>query len=205
MIDVYHVPFSRSTRVLWLLEEIGQPCTIHTLGWPFPDSYRELNPTGAVPTAVDDGAVFVESMAACELLARRHGGEQLIVDPQDPAYADYLQALWFGEASLAQPLGAMFVYGGNLPGMPNLPEVAGAARHSFANLVGAVDKWLGDHPFIAGSAFTLADISVGFALFRGQMMLGEEHGYPARVVAYLDRLKARPAFCAALAKGAPAN
>lgn len=205
MIEVYHVPSSRSLRVLWLLEEIAEPCSVHRLGWPFPESFRELNPAATVPVAVHDGEVIVESMAVCELLARRNGGDHLIVEHGAVNYADYLQALWFGEASLAQPLGAMFVYGGVLPGLPHIPEVASAARQNFATMVGAVDKRLGDRQFIAGDSFTLADIAVGFGLLRGQLMLGDDHGYPLAALAYLERLKERPALVAALAKNESAG
>src|ERR1700675_784006 len=70
MITLYHAPRSRSSRIIWLLEELGVPYKIEltsivrgdgTGGTPAPDSYTRIHPFKKVPAIEDNGAVVYES------------------------------------------------------------------------------------------------------------------------------------------------
>jgi len=57
MITLYHAPRSRSSRIIWLLEELGEPYRIELTsilygngqGAPAPDSYARIHPLKKFP------------------------------------------------------------------------------------------------------------------------------------------------------------
>jgi glutathione S-transferase len=68
---LYHLPPSRSTRVLWLLEEIGQPYELTVMKGEDrqTDEHRRRHPLGRVPVLEDDEGFLFESAALCLHLA----------------------------------------------------------------------------------------------------------------------------------------
>ena len=83
MATLYHVPTSRSLRVLWTLEEIGATVEVKSLGvrprLQEPE-YLAINPAGTLPALIDGDRAIYESLAICEYLAARHGSD-LVVAP----------------------------------------------------------------------------------------------------------------------------
>ena len=73
--QLYWAPKTRSIRILWLLEEIGQPyerVTLDIRNGPQTDpDFLRLNPMGKVPVLVDGQAVVSESGAIVAYLADR--------------------------------------------------------------------------------------------------------------------------------------
>ena len=65
-----------------------------------------------------------------------------------------------------------------------------------------IEDALGDDDYLVGNAFSVADIVVGSVL--GFARTGELTELPAGVVAYVDRLEARPARQRAVAVALPA-
>ena len=114
MIVLHHCVGARYFRVLWTLEELQVPYELVML--PFPPrvhvpQYLEINPAGTVPTLHDGDVRMTESVAICQYLAERHGGKALTVASDDPAYAPYLNYLYFGEATLTFPQTLILRYG----------------------------------------------------------------------------------------------
>ena len=68
---LYHVPRSRSTRVLWALEEIGQPYELTLMEGEDrqTDEHRRRHPLGRVPVLEDEEGFLFESAALCLQLA----------------------------------------------------------------------------------------------------------------------------------------
>jgi glutathione S-transferase len=195
MTTVYYAPNARSLRVLWALEEMGAPYDVSRVQFPprqrMPE-YLDVNPLGTIPAMVDGDETLSESMAICEYLAEKHGGD-LTVAPGAPGRADYLQWCYFGEASLAQPLGTMIRNGRIEPKDAGLERVISDARDGYLLRLTALETRLADHPFLAADRFTLADISNGYALnLAGLLGLDDQLG--PHTAAYWARLKARPAF-----------
>ena len=62
MATLYHVPTSRSLRVLWTLEEIGATVEVKSLGTRprlHEPEYLAINPAGTVPAMIDgDRAIY---------------------------------------------------------------------------------------------------------------------------------------------------
>jgi glutathione S-transferase len=81
---VYHSPRTRSSRVLWALEELGLPYDLTTLTVDERrgDKHRERHPLGRVPVIeLDDGTVMFESAAICLYLADRNPQADLVPPP----------------------------------------------------------------------------------------------------------------------------
>jgi glutathione S-transferase len=194
MLTVYHSGPTRSRRVLWTLEELGEPYTGVPVRFPprlAQPEYLEINPTGAVPTMIDADVRLTESMAICEYLAARRASE-IRMTPSDPGYPNYLQFMSYGEAMLTQPLGLMVRYGLLEPAR-NLQAVAEDGKATFQLRLEPVRQALADREYAAGDRFTLADISLMYPLHLTER-LGVADLLPAEVADYVKRLSSRPAF-----------
>ena len=76
MITLHHLNASRSLRILWLLEEMGEPYTLIRYQRDpatrlAPASLKTIHPLGKSPIIELDGQVLVESGAIVEYLIRR--------------------------------------------------------------------------------------------------------------------------------------
>lgn len=200
MITIYHVPHSRSVRVIWLMEELGEKYRVEKMGFPVSEQLLKANPLGSVPTIEDDGIVMFESLAILQYLTGRRlveGNEQaaaLTVGPRpEPAhYAEHLQFLHFGEADLATPLGTIFRTRVIAKEQANA-TIADQLRQ-LAKRLAFLDGHLADgREWVTGEKFTIADISIGYA-FSLLEFTGVECELPAQVSAYWQRLRSRPAF-----------
>jgi hypothetical protein len=72
-LTLYHIAPSRSSTVLWMLEEIGEPYGIHLLSMKKGDNrerpYLDINPMGKVPALKHGDVVITEAAAICCYLA----------------------------------------------------------------------------------------------------------------------------------------
>ena len=62
---------SRVSRVLWMLEELGQPYEFVEVKLRSPEAYA-LNPSGKVPILIDGELTVTDSAAICVYLADKH-------------------------------------------------------------------------------------------------------------------------------------
>jgi glutathione S-transferase len=190
----------RGFRVVWLLEEMGLPYRLRSVdllpGAAEDPEFLAVNPAGFIPVLRDGEVTLVESIAILEYLMARHGPTPLAPAPQDPAFPAYQQFLHLGEAGLAASI--YFVVGAR----NFAPESArgnwseGQALGVFESRLTLVTRQLERTPYLAGEAFTAADISVQFALELARGYGGVTLG-PLEE-AYLARLAAREAFQRAL-------
>lgn len=201
MIVLYHCSNARSFRPLWALEEMGLPYELKML--PFPPralapEYLSVNPLGTIPTLLDGATRMTESAAICQYLATRYGPTPLAVAPDEEDFGLYLNWLHFGEATLTFPQTIVLRYSLFEPPERRLPQaVEDYARWFLARLRG-IDAALADRDFLCGNRFTVADISVGYALMLGRYT-GLDKSFPEAVTAYWQRLRQRDGFRRALA------
>ena len=200
MPTLYHCLSARSFRPLWTLEELGLPYTLHVL--PFPPrvlarEYLQINALGTVPAFIDGPLCMTESVAICQYLVDRHAATPLAVRPDEPDYGRYLNWLYFGEATLTFPQTLVLRYERLEPAAQRNPQVARDYRRWFLARLRAVEAGVGDGVLCAGR-FTLADISVGYALLLAQY-LGLSADFPPAVQAYWSGLQQRPSFVRAVA------
>lgn len=205
MITVYGAPPTRALRVLWMLEEMGLPYEVRPVDFPkrFEDAeFIAASPAGALPAIRDGDVLVMESCAILEYLGAKHGPTPLTPTAADPGYPAYVSFLHFGEASLTAPLNVAI--GSRFFAPEGQKENWGAlfAVDLFVRKSAALLGPLGRAPFVAGEAFTAADISCGYALGLARHLGCEDRLDPA-VRAYAARLAERPAHRRALSKGQP--
>src|ERR1044071_6609560 len=97
---LYHASPSRSSIVLWMLEEIGEPYDIKLLKLSENEQhkadYLAINPMGKVPALRHKGVVITEVAAICTYLADAYPEKKLNVPLGDPRRGPYLKWLFFG-------------------------------------------------------------------------------------------------------------
>ncbi|MGE5502181.1 MAG: glutathione S-transferase family protein [Ignavibacteriales bacterium] len=194
MIKVFHSPQTRSLRVIWMLEEMGLPYEVEPASLMHPsEAFLKANPSRTLPVMVDGDVVITESVAILQYLGAKYGPAPLVPQPQDSGYADYLQFLVLGEASLAAGLTPLVRARFMAPDDQKDNWTLRNNADTFIRQLALVDNKLADSDYLAGDQFTAADISVGYALGFGVLFgLGER--YPERLHTYQDRLTSRPAF-----------
>ena len=190
----------RGLRVVWLLEEMGLPYTLRPVdlfkGAENDPEFMAVNPGGFIPAMTDGDITMVESIAIMEYLMGRYGPTKLAPAPGDPNYPGYLQFLVLGEAGLATA--AYYVLGAHLIAPPDQRDnwTAGQALRGFESRMRLVTRQLARAPYMAGDAFTAADISVSYALLLSKRAGGIE--LDSDVKAYLARTTARDGYKRAL-------
>lgn len=154
MYKVYGVTPSRTFRVLWMLEELGEPYEL-VMAPPQSDTIRAVNPSGKVPALQVNDDVVTDSVAILTYLADRHGKFTYPAGSLERARQDALTHTIVDEfdAILWTAARHSFV----LPEEHRLPEVKTSLRWEFArNLDRLADRCEG--PFLQGDTMTIADI-----------------------------------------------
>lgn len=201
MITVHHLNDSRSQRILWLLEELGEPYEIvHHSRDPetrlAPPSLLAIHPLGKSPVVILDGATLIESGAIVETIIRRRGGGRLAPPADSPDFDRYQMWLHYAEGSAMLPF-MLRLYTGRLgeAAAPLSPRI----ESELSNHLGFVNAELGGRDWLLGSEFSGADIMMSFI---GELagVYGLRSGLPA-IEAWVRRFQARPAYGRALEKG----
>jgi glutathione S-transferase len=199
---LHHQPRSRSTRVLWLLEELGTPfdMTIMSREDKQTPAYRALHPLGRSPVLEDEGGPIFESAALILHLADQNLGAGLIGPLGSHQRGLHYQWCFFGMTELE---GALMDIARQVwsDGEPDAGIVERAVARYVAG-AGVIEDALGADDYLVGNEFSVADIVVGSVL--GFARTGELTELPEGVVAYVDRLEARPARLRAVAVALPA-
>lgn len=201
MIVVHHLNESRSQRVLWLLEELGQPYEIRhyardTTTRLAPPELKAVHPLGKSPVLEVDGLTLIESGAIVDYLIRRHGGAPLRPAEDSPEFEHYQQWLHYAEGSAMLPL-LLKLYVGRLgeAGAPLKPRI----DSELANHLGFVDRSLQGREWLLGETFSGADVQMSFV---GEAARGLRKDHP-NLDAWVRRFQQRPAYRRALERGGP--
>jgi glutathione S-transferase len=196
MLTLYHCYNARSFRPLWTLEEMGLPYELKMLPFPprvqAPD-YLAVNPLGTVPAFFDGSMRMTESSAICQYLVTRYGPTPLAVEPSESDYGPFLNLLYFGEATLTFPQTIVLRYSALEPVERRSEQVAADYSRWFLARLRGIDGVVSQQPTLCAGRFTVADISVGFALMLAQF-LGLDAKFSPAVAAYWASLKARDGF-----------
>ncbi|MEQ1641312.1 MAG: glutathione S-transferase [Novosphingobium sp.] len=194
-IHLYHCADARSFRALWALEELGLDYELTLM--PFPprfrfEGYREINPLGTVPALLIDGALMTESSAIPHFLATRFGPSELAVAADEPDYARYLNFLHMGEATLTFPQTIHLRYTRLEPPERRVTQAAEDYAVWFGSRLKNAESMMHGE-FAAAGRFTMADISVGYAVMLAQSIGLEDQVTPG-MKAYFERLTQRDGF-----------
>ena len=186
---LYHVPNSSSQRVLWLLEEIGEPYDLTVLG----DRASRLDdpehmarhPMGRVPVVENDGEFIFESAAICLQIADSYPSAGLIpplgTQERGLVYQWSLFAVTEIQAKMIQ----------SRMSRESDPQGSETAKESLLEAARVLEKALDGHDYLVGNRFTVADILVSATLAAVRRLDVAE--LPPGLNAYLDAMDARPA------------
>ncbi len=216
MITVHHLEKSRSTRVLWLLEELDLPYEIVTYRrnpqtMLAPPELKKIHPLGKSPIVKDDDRTLVESGAILEYLVERHGEGRLLPPPGSDERLRYTRWMHYAEGSLMPPLLLKLVFETTTrkapwPIKPIAKAIAGTVLSQFvepqiATHFDHVESELGRSTWFAGDTFTAADIQVSYPIeaYASRAMTSPH----PNISKYLERIHARPAYRRAIEKGGP--
>lgn len=194
MITLYHRPNTRSTRFIFLLEELQAPYTIRIVTTRTRDGGAvdpaNPHPHGKVPAISDDGVVVFESVAIALYLTDKFPKNRLGPTVGEAERGAYLSWLAY-YAGVLEPAFLSKFMNWELPrGTAGWVPVEEAMP--------AVIARLSQTPYLAGERFSAADVlyATSFALFAKSPLL------PSSPVIddYVKRVVSRPAFARAMAK-----
>lgn len=216
MITVHHLNNSRSQRILWLLEELELPYeVIHYQRDPktmlAPASLRAIHPLGKSPVVTVDGLTLAESGAIIETLIERYGNGRLAPKTGSDEALRYRYWLHYAEGSAMPPLLLKLVFdkveSAPVPFFvkPITKMISNKAKSSYimpeiATHLNFMEAELAKSLWFAGEEFTGADIQMSFPIEAAQARAGLDATRP-NLMAYLQRIHARPAYQRALVKG----
>jgi len=188
-ITLYHASPSRSSIVLWMLEEIGQPYDIKQVtlskGENMKPEYLAINPMGKVPALKHGDTAITEVAAICTYLADEFPDKKLNVPVGTPRRGEYLKWLFFGP-SVIEPAMTDRAF----PRKED-PRAAALGWRDFDTVLDIVSKAVSKGPYLMGEQFTAADIVIGSGLRYGMMfkLIPERKEFQD----YIGRFAARPA------------
>ncbi len=194
MLTLFHSPQSRSTRFLWLLEELGAEYEVEYVTIPRTDGSgapdpKNPHPEKKVPALLHDGHLVTESVAVALYLTDLFPDKGIGVPVGDPERGAYLSWLVWYSSELEPAIVAKFT-----GATDTNPMLARAYDQVCARLV----RTLEERDYVLGDRFTAADILIGSAFQWIPDLLPKG---PA-IDAYVARLNARPALAAGAAKDA---
>jgi len=195
---LYHIAPSRSSIVLWMMEEIGEPYNLHVLNGQRQEQrepdYLAINPMGKVPALRDGDTVITEAAAICAYLADEFPDRKLNIPVGTPARGLYLKWLFFGPGCIE-------------PAVTDraFPRKEEAGRGmlgygDFDTVMHVLAAAVKNGPYLMGDAFTAADVVVGSHLHWATAfkLIPERPEF----MAYLARFADRPALLRARARDA---
>ena len=208
MITLHHLDHSRSQSILWLLEELGVDYAIEYYRRDpqtrlAPPALKAVHPLGKSPVLVDDGLVLAECGLIATYLCDRYDPDHRLVPAKSPgadsaARLRWLYWLHYVEGTAMPAFLLKLVLGGIAA--PELDAVKAGFVDPQIRL--NLDYWvaeLGRAPWFAGPEFSAADILMSFPI----EALARFPALPVDPVlaAFLDRVRQRPAYRRARARG----
>jgi glutathione S-transferase len=195
-LTLYHGSPSRSSIVLWMLEELGEPYDVHLLsltkGENRAPDYLAVNPMGKVPALKHGDTVITEVAAICTYLADEFLAAKLNLPIGTPKRGVYLKWLFFAPSCIEPAVTDR-----------SFPRKEEARRGmlgygDFDTTMNTVAAAVEKGPYLMGEQFTAADVVVGSHIRWGMMfkMIPERPEFTA----YAARIAARPGARRAEAK-----
>jgi glutathione S-transferase len=218
MILVHHLNNSRSQRVLWLLEELGLEYEVKRYQRDAktmlaPPALRAVHPLGKSPVITDGDLTLAESGAILEYLVERYGAGRLAPRAGTPERLRYTYWMHYAEGSAMPPLVLKLIFTqipkAPMPALvrPFVRRIADGVRTTFVEPqikihLDYIEGELSKSTWFAGEDFTAADIQMSFPA-EGAAARGGLDATRPKLLAFLERIHARPAYKRALERGGP--
>ncbi|WGT63498.1 glutathione S-transferase family protein [Variovorax paradoxus] len=186
MLKLYFDPQSRSQVAKWMLDEAGVEYEIVTTlirekAHKRPE-YLKINPAGKLPALVDGRTRVFENAAICMYVADKFPQARLAPPADSPDRGRYLSLMVYSTAQLEPAMGD------SLLGVRSNNSARGWTN--FEQAKDAVERELGEGPYLFGARFTAADVMIG-SMFIWHRAFGGRSNRP-KIDAYINRLQARP-------------
>ncbi len=206
MLTVHHLHRSQSERIVWLCEELGIDYALKSYDRDpvtklAPPEYKALHPMGIAPVIEDGDLLLAESGAIVEYLIVRHGGGRLALGPDARDYAQYLYWLHFANGNLQPLMGRNMIL--RRLELPPDNAMQKSTRDRLDLALGLVEDRFATATWLAGDAFTAADIMTVFTVSTMRYFYPLDLAPYPNIRAWLARVAARPAYQRAMAKGDP--
>jgi glutathione S-transferase len=205
-ITLFHLPNSRSQRIVWLLEELNLNYELNICDQNAPQAKMKF-PTVQIE---QHGKIqqLSESSAIAEYLCQLE--QKLVVLPSDQDYWHYCFYKNFADASFMPNLALKQVFAQiaqQTPWPVRFISLAFKVAFNRVYLNPVLDQQLQilnrhfmQYTWLAGDKFSSADILLWFPLLACEFAHAKFSDYPA-LAQYLKQIKSRPAFQTALQKG----
>lgn len=192
MLTLFHAPQSRSSRLVWLVEELGADCRIEYCDIRRMDGTgaadpKNPHPDGKVPALLHDGALITESAAVALYLTGLHPEAGLGFPQGSDQRGPLLTWLFWGVGELEPALWSK---------MTGDTETNPMVQARYQAAVDRLLEALWEGPYLMGEQFTVADVMIGGTLGWARPHLPES----PLLDTYLERLHDRPAGQRACAK-----
>jgi len=195
MITLYHAPKTRSSRFIFLLEELGAPYEIKQVTFRRADGSGQIDPANPhphkkVPAISDDGEVVFESSAITLYLTDKFPKNGLGPQVGDKKRGAYVSILAYYAGVLEPAFMSKFMNVAVPRGSAGWVEVEEAMKF--------IIETLSKGPYLLGDKFSGADVlyATTFGLFGSSPLLPESPVIKDYVARCLDR----PAYARAQAK-----
>lgn len=194
MLTLFHAPHSRSSRIVWLIEELGAEVDIRYVDIQRADGSggrdaANPHPDSKVPALKHGDALITESAAVALYLTGLHPQAGLGFPLESPERGPLLSWICWNAGELEPSLWAKM--SGEVETNPHA-----RARYDAAITRVLEALWVG--PYLMGDRFTAADVMIGSTLGWARAHLPESPVLDA----YLERLQSRPASLRAMQRDA---
>ena len=210
MIDLYYWPTPNGHKVTLFLEEAGIPHTLHGInigkGEQFTPEFLAISPNNKMPAIVDNapkdgsGSVALFESGAILLYLAEKTGQFLPTDAH--GRNEVLQWLFWQVGGLGPMAGQTHHFRNYAP--EKIPYAVDRYVNETNRLYGVLNKRLADRAFVAGEAYSIADMAIypWIVPFEAQ---GQDLAEFPNVHRWFDAIAARRATARAYARGPEIN
>jgi len=206
MITIYHLSASRSERLIWLMEELGEPYELQVFqrlpSMEAPPQYRALHPMPMSPMIRDGDEVLIESGAIVEHILQRYGKGRLEPRADSADRARYIQWMHFSEGTAMNGMMSEALVRMCSEDAVRGP-LFGSLRGRNDRMMDYLDQELALRPYFAGAEFTAADLMMSFIFPVYERFLQRPLAPYPNIVNYMRRIEVRPAYAKAMALANP--
>ncbi|MFT5131658.1 MAG: glutathione S-transferase [Gammaproteobacteria bacterium] len=202
MIKVFGFPQTRSRRITWMLEELGEDYEFILVdfnkGEAKSEAYLTINPAGKVPAMQDGELLLTESAAILTYLGDKFPDKELVPAAGTAERGKFEQWSYFTLSELEQALWTMGKHRFALPKERRVPDIIETAEWEFQCALKLLEQGLGDNQYILGDNFSGADILLAHTLIWGINF--KQNVDQKNLQGYIERMRAREALVRAIAK-----
>ncbi|QLE86493.1 glutathione S-transferase family protein [Shewanella sp. Scap07] len=195
MIKLFGIPRSRSLRVSWTLEELQLDWQYRHINFANGDGkdaeFLAVNPCAKVPALRDGDMCLSESAAIVLYLAEKYGDGALLPVPGTAEAATHHKWVSYIISELEQPLWTIGKHKFALPEALRQQSMFAVAKWEFDKAAAIAESWVPESGYLLGERFSAADILLAHTLLWATRF---EQDIPPKLVAYRDRVTARPAM-----------